>query len=153
MNLQELADREAIRQLRIDYSTAFDTFDEAAVRANFSEDIVCDYPAQYGGSIHGIDAVLALFRQTWAHCRAPLETLHFVANHAIALTGPASATGHCLLLDLVTRQHEGSPIATPGGPENPLLLIGRYDDEYVRQDGRWLFRRIALTVLWPHRTG
>lgn len=152
MTLEDLFAREAIRQLRIDYSTAFDVMDEDAVRRNFANGIVCDYPVAYGGKIEGVDAVLALFRETWAHCRAPFETLHLIANHTIELTGPDSARGHCLLLDLVTRQHEHSPVATRGGETNPLLLIGRYDDLYIRQDGRWKFARIGLTTFWPRRS-
>lgn len=151
MTLDDLMAREAIRQLRVDYSTAFDTIDEAAVRANFMDDIVCAYPVAFGGEIVGVENVLALFRQTWEHCRAPLETLHYIANHSITLTGPDTATGHCLLLDFITRQHEGSPVATRGGHDNPLLLIGRYDDHYVRHEGRWKFARIALTMVWPTR--
>jgi hypothetical protein len=152
MTLEDLTAREAIRQLRIDYSTAFDTMDEAAVRRNCAEDIVCEYPMAFGGVYEGVEAVLGLFRDNWRHCRAPLETLHYIANHSIELTGPYSARGHCLLLDLVTRQHKGSAIVTQGGEANPLLLIGRYDDIYVRQDGRWKFARIALTMLWPKRS-
>lgn len=151
MTLEELTAREEIRQLRVDYSTAFDTMDEAAVRRILVEDVVCDYPAAYGGTYEGVEAVLELFQQNWQHCRAPLDTLHYIANHSIELTGPDSARGHCLILDLITRQYEGSPIATPGGHPNPLLLIGRYDDLYVRRDGRWRFQRIGLTMLWPSR--
>lgn len=152
MTLEDLTAREAICQLRIDYSTAFDTMDEAAVRRNLADDIVCEFPLAFGGAYEGVEAVLGLFRDNWRHCRAPLETLHYIANHSIELTGPATARGHCLLLDLVTRQHEGSAIATQGGEANPLLLIGRYDDTYVCQDGQWKFARIALTMLWPRRS-
>lgn len=151
MDLQTLAAREEIRQLRIDYSTAFDTMDESFVRRIMTDDIRCDYPAAFGGPIHGIEAVLALFRATWAHCRHPLDTLHVITNHSIAMTGPDTAEGHCLLLDVVNRQEDGSPIATPGGHAIPLLLIGRYDDRYVRQDGAWKFARIGLITLWPER--
>jgi hypothetical protein len=152
MTLEDLIAREQIRQLRIDYSTAFDTIDEAAVRRILAQEIVCEYPSGYGGAYQGVEAVLDLFRDVWRHLHAPLETLHAIANHSIELTGPDSARGHCLLLDLVTRQHEGSAIRTPGGHDNPLLLIGRYEDEYVRHDGRWQFQRIALTLLWPTRS-
>lgn len=151
MTLEDLIAREEIRQLRCDYSTAFDTIDEAAVRANFVDDIVCHYPVAFGGAITGIEAVLELFRGTWAHCKASLDTVHFIGNHSIELTGPDTATGHCLLLDFVTRQEEGSPIATRGGHDNPMLLIGRYDDEYVRVDGKWKFKTIRLMTAWPMR--
>jgi len=151
MTYEELAAREEIRELRNAYSNAFDTMDEEAVRANFIDEIVCDYPVAFGGPIEGVEAVLALFRDTWAHCSAPLDTIHFIGNHTIRMTGDDTATGHCLLLDFVTRQQEGSPIATMGGHANPMLLIGRYDDEYVRVDGQWKFKRIKLMTAWPVR--
>ncbi|KQM21076.1 nuclear transport factor 2 family protein [Novosphingobium sp. Leaf2] len=152
MTVEDLFAREAIRQLRIDYSTAFDTMDEALVRRICTDDIICHYPTEYGGLYHGVDTVLVLFRETWKHMRAPRETLHLIANHSIALTGPDSARGDCLLVDLVTRQHEGSAIATQGGHANPLLLLGHYEDQYVRQDGTWKFARIDLSLLWPTRS-
>lgn len=152
MTLEDLLAREEIRQLRIDYATAFDTMDEAAVRHILIADVVAEYPVGFGGPLHGVEAVLGLFRENWKHMRAPLETLHHVANHSIEVTGPDTAQGHCILLDLVTRQHEGSPIRTQGGAANPLLLIGRYDDDYVRVDGAWKFARIRLTTLWPARS-
>ena len=151
MTLEDLIAREAIRELRNAYSSAFDAMDEGAVRANFVDDIVCHYPEAFGGTITGVEAVLDLFRATWAHCEAPLDTIHFIGNHTIELTGPDSAKGSCLLLDFVTRQEEGSPIATRGGHDNPMLLIGRYDDEYVRVDGTWKFKTIRLMTAWPVR--
>lgn len=151
MHHATLAAREAIRQLRTDYSTAFDTKDEAFVRRIMIDDIVCDYPAAFGGSISGIEAVLMLFRATWAFCEHPLDTLHVITNHSITIKGPDTAEGHCLLLDVVNRQTEGSPLVTLGGHAIPLLLIGRYDDVYVRQNGAWKFARIGLIKLWPER--
>ncbi|GGC40344.1 hypothetical protein GCM10011371_29630 [Novosphingobium marinum] len=149
MTLEELSAREEIRQLRIDYSTFFDSKDEAAIRSRFIPDIVCHYPESYGGSYEGVDAVIGLFRATWANLKNPFEVLHLTSNHHIELTGPDKATGHCMLLDLINQQEEGVPHATRGGHANPLLLIGRYEDEYVKRDGRWLFSQIKLSALWP----
>jgi hypothetical protein len=151
MTLEEMVAREEIRELRTAYSTAFDSMDEAAVRANFSKHIECIYPPSYGGTHVGTDAILDLFKPIWAASHGPFGTLHVIANHSIEITGPDTATGHCILLDYITRQEPGDAVTTLGGHENPLLLIGRYEDEYVREDGNWKFRRIELKVLWPER--
>ncbi len=149
MTLEDMIAREEIRELRVAYSTGFDEMDEAAVRANFTDDIVCHYPVDFGGPIEGVEAVIALFRANWDMMTYPYDTVHFIGNHTVTLTGPDTARGQCMLLDFVNRQDKG--LSTRGGHDNPLLLIGRYEDEYVKQDGRWKFKRIRLTTSWPGR--
>ncbi|HEX2794536.1 MAG TPA: nuclear transport factor 2 family protein [Croceicoccus sp.] len=150
MTLEELLAREEIRELRVAYSTGYDEMDEPKVRANFIDDIVCEYPAAFGGEYRGVEAVVQLFRDNWANATHPYDTVHFIGNHTIEMTGPDTARGQCMLLDWVMRQDD-APNRPRGGDDNPLLLIGRYEDEYVRHEGKWKFARIKLTTTWPHR--
>jgi len=151
MTIDELLAREEIRELRVAYSTGYDEMDEAKVRANFIDEVVCDYPEAFGGQYRGVDSVVQLFRDNWVHAEHPYDTVHFIGNHTIEMTGPDTARGQCMLLDWVMRHEAGSPSRPRGGDDNPLLLIGRYEDEYVRHDGKWKFARIKLTTTWPDR--
>ncbi|MGA0026051.1 MAG: hypothetical protein ACO3IJ_01105, partial [Steroidobacteraceae bacterium] len=39
-----------------------------------------------------------------------------------------------------------------GGETNPLLYTAIYEDDYRKVEGRWLFSRIRIHLLWPQRT-
>ncbi|CKV05559.1 Uncharacterised protein [Mycobacterium tuberculosis] len=30
--------------------------------------------------------------------------------------------------------------------DRSMYVVGRFDDEYVRVDGRWMFKKVVLTV-------
>lgn len=149
--LDELIAREQIRQLRINYSACYDSWDFDRLADLFCEDAVCHYPEAFGGSVRGRDAIIAYMKRWADEGRAPFDAVHLVANHTVILEGPEKARGDCYLLDWLTRQFEGSQLRTPGGHGNPLFLIGRYRDEYVREDGKWRFASVTLDAFWPAR--
>jgi hypothetical protein len=39
--------------------------------------------------------------------------------------------------------------------DESAMVAGKFTDTYVREDGRWLFSRIGLTLYWvlPHHEG
>jgi len=149
--LDELIARERIRQLRLDYSACYDSWDFDGLAELFCEDAVCSYPEAFGGPVQGRSAIIAYMKRWADEGRAPFDALHLIANHTVTLESAVRASGHCYLLDWLTRQFEGSQLQTPGGHGNPLLLIGRYRDQYVLQDGRWRFASVALDAFWPAR--
>lgn len=139
--LQALLDREAIRALRIRYSSHLDRNTIGKLDEVFSSDAVVEVTV---GRMEGLDAIRAGLKDAYAQFdrdgRAHYPFLHAITNHAIELTGPDSATGRCYLLDWET--------ASKPDP-NPLLLLGVYDDEYRRIDGEWRITRSRLDVVWP----
>jgi hypothetical protein len=57
----------------------------------------------------------------------------------ITMTSPDTATGVWAMLDYLTFPGDGPPRGFTG--------YGHYHEEYQRQDGAWLIRRLVLTRL------
>ncbi len=70
--------------------------------------------------------------------KASLIMRHVISNRQATLTGKNTARGSSYVTTLIRT------------PDNTMavLSVGRYEDEYVRQDGRWLIsrRRILLDL-------
>jgi len=75
-----------------------------------------------------------------------LFAAHLVQNPIITVDGE-SATGEWRLLCPCTTRSEAGNEAR--------WLLGEYRDEYVKRDGRWLFKslRVRLNFSAPHREG
>lgn len=122
-----LEDKDAIREVLAEYCFRLDggRFEEMA--ALFAEDGTWDTAF---GTATGRAAIAALARDIRA--RAGDErprAIHLVANVAIALDGDhARARSNWTVVQ-----------NSPQGPK--VGSGGAYDDEMVREDGRWLFRR------------
>jgi hypothetical protein len=69
-----------------------------------------------------------------------VATQHAVNNHTVVVDGDA-ATGEAYCTASHIRRAEG------GGLENHMWAI-RYQDRYVRRDGRWLFAHRVLVIDW-----
>jgi hypothetical protein len=79
----------------------------------------------------------------------PLDAIHVVTNPWITLTGPDTAHGRCYLMDLAgQRAGESGHSAERGDGVNPLLALGRYEDDYRKVDGAWKFATIRLPYFW-----
>ena len=125
--LRRRADREAIRDLTSAYAHYIWTKDVDAIVDLFTEDAEMD--TGDAPVIQGREALSEAYRRLLAGD----EFLPFVHNHVIQLQGDA-ATGNCCL-DLR---------ATVRG--RSMIGAGQYEDEYVKQAGRWKFRRRRLTM-------
>lgn len=143
--IQDLLDREAIRDLRIHYSHLLDGNQIDALNKVFAPDAVVEVTV---GRMEGIAAIRAGLADAFAQFdrdrMGSYPFLHAVTNHWIRLTGPDTAEGRCYLIDWET--------ASKLDP-NPLLLLGLYSDEYRRIDGAWRITRTRLDVVWPDRDG
>jgi hypothetical protein len=118
--LDELWSERAIRHLAYDYAFAVDTRDVDLALSLWAEpDAVAELPDI---DIHFIRAASA----RWASFG---PSILFVGNHRIRFVDSDSATGtvYCL----VQMEYDGRFVAQ-------TVL---YSDQYIRQDGRWLFLR------------
>ena len=130
------SDRAEIEDLMARYLFAMDYHDADAYAECFAEDGVLDYAM---GTLEGREALRAEARvfadkiaevfKDWQGNPAKLR--HLVQHKAIRIEGDrAWNTG--LWWEMTNGGPEGS-VATPS--------FGTYEDELVRVDGRWLFRR------------
>lgn len=126
--LEQLTDREAIRSLRFRYHECIngETFD--AIPDLFSRDGALDF--DYLGDANSRDELKAFFKK--------VETLvpfvkQFMHNHAIEAQEAETAKGYAYL--------EAKTISNG----EAYFVAGRYDDEYVKEDGKWKFKKMSLT--------
>ncbi len=125
--VKELRDREAIRSLRFRYHECINSETLAAIPDLFTEDAVLDFDylgqasgrAEIAGFFSRVDSLLSFVRQ-------------FMHNHEIRISGD-SGTGYAYL--------EAKTISAG----DAYFVAARYDDEYVRQDGAWKFKKMSLT--------
>jgi hypothetical protein len=134
--VQELYDREAIRDLRYRYHEYVNEAQFSAIPDLFTEDGVLDFA--HLGKAHGRAEIAKFFgalndkpdagkadrpRITWVK--------QFIHNHTIHLIGD-HGDGFAYL--------EAKPIYNG----EAFLVAARYDDEYVRRNGEWKFSKMSL---------
>jgi hypothetical protein len=148
--VQELNDREAIRDLRYRYHEYVNEGKFADIANLFTEDGVLDFG--HLGKAKG-KAELNAFFGNLPSDRAPQPggpatprgisfVKQFIHNHIIHLQGDRG-TGFAYL--------EAKPVYKG----ESFLVAARYDDEYVKQNGQWKFRKMSLTPYFmvPLREG
>lgn len=135
--VQILEDREEIRALILAYGKAHDNRDYATFAQLFAEQ--GEWVGGLG-SAQGPDAIFALMDRTIGHNPQPAGsgTFHVLTNEQIELNGDrASATTQWIYV-------------TPGEDGNPrLVFFGHYNDEFIRENGRWKFLRREAPVDIP----
>lgn len=139
--LIELLQHEEIRQLRQRYSELLDSGQTSELDSVFTEDAVVSVTV---GEMKGLTAIKEGLSEAYISFdtlnRQHFPFMHAISNHQIKLIDDNNATGSCYLLDFVTdRQPE----------QHPVLLLGRYLDQYVKVDGQWRIAWSELDVTWP----
>jgi hypothetical protein len=133
---QELADKQAIRELQVLYAYTIDAGAYDDLDKVFTPEAVADYGR--AGHITGLEAIKGI-------CRDALEPLtaaqHLNASHHARIHGD-TATASCYLNVHLHRDN------TPGGDH--LEMGGRYDDQLVRTDDGWKIKHRKLTILWSN---
>jgi ketosteroid isomerase-like protein len=127
--LQQLEDSEAIRRLLLDYGRCLDTRDFEGLSELFSDD--CEFVLAFD-TVKGRDGVLKAMNDMLG-VHLPLEPgrdLHVFANPQVDVHGD-TATSRSFWLYITPDEH--------GFPR--IALFGHYEDELVRLDGRWKFKR------------
>ncbi len=134
MNAQDVADKQAIRDLQ-NYDAAsidagqYDNLDEV-----FTVDIIADYgPAGYNEGV-------AALKETCRNALEPLTAVQHINGNHIAQISGNTAVASCYFH--VHQYREG----TEGGDH--FEMGGRYDDELERRQEGWRISRRKLTIIW-----
>ncbi len=132
-------DRAEIHALLVEYGRTIDARDFDGFAALFARDGV--YAGGGGGEpVSGAqagEAMRRVFAENAMGFGEPNHHLFF--NETIAFTGPDSATAASQSLFMV-----------PGeGGEPRAAMMAAYDDELVREDGRWKFARRTVRGQMP----
>ena len=134
--IQELADKQAIRDLQIFYAYAIDSGAYDDLGKVFIPNAVGDYgPA---GRRNGLEAIKALCREALAPLSA---SQHINTSHQAQIHGDI-ATASCYLNVHMHKEN------TPGGDH--LEMGGRYDDQLVRTEEGWRIKQRKLTIMWSN---
>lgn len=134
--LQELLDREAIRDCLYRYCRGIDRCDEAALRSAYWEDATDCHGAWNGSAAGFIDQALSRLRA--GGCR-----VHQIGNVLIELHGDSAAV-------------ESRFFALQTTAERPTLetfLCGRYVDRVERRRGEWRVAARTVVYDWVEERG
>jgi len=149
VELQDVADRQAITDLIYRYCRSVDRLDIPLGHSIWHQDGYAEYGAAvYQGNGRGvIDHICAQHRHTLHHS-------HQVANIIIDLDGDRAGSESYVTASLRVRQ---------GEQLKHMMVWGRYIDQWSRRDGRWgLDKRISIrdfdevrdaTAMYEHDTG
>ena len=132
-------DRAAIQALLVDYGRTLDARDFDGFAALFARDGV--YVAGGGGEpLSGTEAGDAM-RRTFADNTLGFAepNYHLFFNETVAFTGPDSAEASSQSLFMVPDEDRAPRAA----------MMARYDDQLVREAGRWRFARRVVRGLMP----
>ncbi len=134
--MQFLIDKDAIRDLVLNYSRSVDRQDFGLLRSLYTPDAMED---NHGGGYTGPAAGYV----DWLMTVMPRLgiTTHAVQNHLIAVENEDRAQGEVY----VTAYHT---LPVEGGGWTDLVHGMRYLDHYAKRDGRWLFARRSVSVDW-----
>jgi ketosteroid isomerase-like protein len=127
--LDELRSAEEIRNLLVRYGLYLDAKDFAGYVSLFTADGVLDAPL---GSAQGQQAI----RDMLGNVLGPVNAgFHIYANPLIEVDG-----------DTATAMSRFTYVQNIEGQLPEVRLVGHYDDELRREDGRWLFARRKITI-------
>ena len=131
--IKNLEDIEEIKALKARYCAyCDDSYDAEGIAGLFTEDAVWDGGIR--GRADGRQAIRDFFVQ--ASQRLPFA-IHMVMNPIIEVDGD-TAKGSWYLFQACTYA-EG---------DQAVWGSGRYEEEYVRVDGKWMFQNLKLTSLF-----
>ena len=138
---EEAADRLAIREVIDAYAGFADRRDAAGQMALFTDDArfvvymdaTVDEPTQ---ELRGRDALAPVFDDLNRY----VSTTHFNGQSTVVLDGDrATGESYCLAHHLAVGED---------GERTTMVAALRYLDEFVKQDGVWLFAERRLEVDW-----
>lgn len=131
-----LEDRLAIRELVESYNDAVMRFDGDAWQANWRDDATWRLPG--AGDVTGKENFFPIWQQA-------MSGFSFVGFFASA--GPIQVAGDKAR---GTWYQQEELHGKDGGKR---FVVGRYEDDYVKVDGRWYFQKRVYEVLKSEETG
>jgi SnoaL-like domain len=139
------ADRLMIEDVLVRYATAHNTTEPALYREVFTKDAKIMTTDGFV-VLDGLDAILKSvetdkerFNPQYKAGETHYGTMrHIITNVVVTIKGNTAKTT-CYLLNTAMN-------TTAGKPE--ILGMGRYEDELVKLDGRWLISKRAMSVEW-----
>ena len=141
--IRYIEDLEAIRRLKhfnychcVDRTVAGDSAAIKETLGRFSEDIVADFTGF--PLAEGLEAVTEFYVSTVPSILSYSQ--HYVFNEVIDIKGD-HATG-LWYVNCPVVFTESSPLGSVG----PGVVAGRYEEEYVLEDGVWKWRRIVALL-------
>ena len=123
-------DRLAIRELVESYNDAVMRFDGEAWQSNWTDDAVWSLPGR--GEVQG----KANFFPMWQEAMSAFSFVGFFASAGPIIVSGDTAKGTWYQQEFLHLE--------AGGKMN---VTGRYDDEYVKRNGRWFFTKRVYSVL------
>ena len=130
--LQELLDKQALRELALTYCRACDRRDFALLRSLYHDEAIDDHGAMFCGSA---DEFVAWLPQVM---RAFEATAHSISN-ALYVIRQDEAQGELY----TTAYHRTHPPQA-----RDIVIGGRYLDRYQRHGGAWKFMHRSLALDW-----
>jgi uncharacterized protein (TIGR02246 family) len=128
--LQTLEDREAIRALLVAYASTLDNRDFAGFEQLWAKD--AEFFGGAGNTAKGPAAIRDLLRGLLGKNGAPTpgKDFHLVMNQTVDVTG-----------DTATGFSRGTWVSTNTDNRLQVSIIANYYDQFVKEDGRWKFKR------------
>jgi len=128
--LQTLEDRDAIRALLVSYAHTLDTRDFDAFEQLWAKD--AEFIGGGGNSARGPKAIRDLLQGLLKQNAAPVpgRDFHLVMNQTVDVTG-----------DTATGYSRGTWVVTSAEKRLEWSIITNYYDQFVREGGRWKFKR------------
>jgi uncharacterized protein (TIGR02246 family) len=124
--LQQLLDKEEIRNLLLDYGRHLDSRDFKAYASLFAKD--GEWVGGFG-SVSGPANIQAFMEKNMGTAPNRANNYHLLSNFVIDVQG-----------DTATAWSRWA-FVVPGQTGAAIAQAGRYDDTLVRENGRWKFRR------------
>jgi uncharacterized protein (TIGR02246 family) len=129
--VQLLVDTEEIKRLKARYFRCLDTKDWSGLAGVFAADATLEAE---GRVRHGRDEIVGKIAKVLDGVRS----VHHGHMPEITITGTDTATGVWAMFDY---------LEFPTDPPSGFRGFGHYEEEYVREDGAWLIKRLVLTRL------
>ncbi len=135
--IQRLEDVQAIHDLKMAYAKLCDEgYDADGIVALFAAAEDVEWVSDVFGTHEDRDGIHKWFDNVDEEIR---WALHFMINPVIEVADDGrTATGRFYLLELATMS---SP---DGGDPDPVIMTGKYADDFVKEDGQWRFKRIEI---------